>query len=46
MNSSLEFSLKLVKNLSDNNFKYLSEELNPKLKMIEIKLELISDIDK
>ena len=46
MNSSLEFSLKLVKNLSDNNFKYLSEELNPKLKMTEIKLELISDIDK
>ena len=43
MNSSLE---KLVKNLSDNDFKYLSEEFNPKLKMTEIKLELISDIDK
>ena len=43
MNSSLE---KLVKNLSDNDFKYLSEEFNPKRKMTEIKLELISDIDK
>ena len=43
MNSSLE---KLVKNLSDNDFTYLSEEFNPKLKMTEIILELISDIDK